>query len=49
MITLPAGNRHATAARVLVVATLLATGMPLHAAEQSLRPLLPAIFSFVVS
>ena len=41
MITLPAGYRHATVARALVVATLLATGLPLYGAEQSLRSLLP--------
>jgi hypothetical protein len=41
MITLPGGYRHAAVARALVVATLLATVLPLHAAEQSLRSLLP--------
>lgn len=41
MITLPAGYRHAAAARALVVATLLATGLSLHGAEQSLRSILP--------
>jgi hypothetical protein len=47
MITLPTGYRHVAVARALLVATLLAMGLPLHAAEQSLRSLLPAIFSYV--
>ncbi len=47
MITLSTGYRDAAAARALVVATLLATGLPLHAAEQTCVDFCPAMFGLV--